>query len=127
MSAFGVPEYRAAELPPSILISKLSINPRPKTVVVLMVVCLANGPGAKIVTTETLRRGTRVVARQTMVDPLGVDLTRTYSWQCDDVESGWLRADKFFGRGTYVVTMKLVDGFGRGSRTVGFSVTQSYP
>jgi hypothetical protein len=77
--------------------------------------CLSVGPRAQLIVTETRRLGAAVKARATWTDPLGVDLVKVYPYDCvSGYMLSWVLGTRFsVGPGTYTVTVRLRDGYGR--------------
>jgi hypothetical protein len=78
-------------------------------------ICLSNGPGAAVLITETRRVGSCLKARATNIDPLGVDLSRTYPFTCvSNYLISWAVQARFMvGGGTYAVSIRIRDAFRR--------------
>jgi hypothetical protein len=76
--------------------------------------CANMGPRAAFFTTEWRSVGARVVARAQDVDPLGVDLSHVYPYDCTaEYKLSWaVKTILIRGRGTYHVTIRLRDGYG---------------
>lgn len=80
--------------------------------------CLSVGPRAVILTRETRKVGARTKAVATTIDPLGVDLTQVYPYECVERYSmSWLVQSRFLvGGGTYSLNVRVRDGHGRMSK-----------
>jgi hypothetical protein len=86
--------------------------------------CLSVGPRAALITRETRKVAGVTKAQATSLDPLGVDLTRVYPYDCaNNYESSWIvPARLLVGGGTYSVNLRARDGYGRMSAPLLFSV-----
>lgn len=85
--------------------------------------CLSVGPRAVILTRETRRVGGRVVAANSAVDPLGVDMRDIAPYGCvSNYTSGWIVNRNLIGPGTYTMTLRVRDGYGILSKAVSFSI-----
>ena len=93
------------------------------SVTAYMRICLSAGPRAQLLTREWRAVGSRVVARAESVDPLGVDLDRVYPYECAPrYMSSWIVPTRVIaGPGTYYVSFRLRDGYGRTTAPVSFS------
>jgi hypothetical protein len=85
--------------------------------------CAEIGPRAVLLIRETRRFRGSTRATASLVEPLGVDLTVVMPHRCIARHTvGWLVASKLLvGGGTYSVSIRLRDGRGRVTRSVGFS------
>lgn len=114
---------------PSLSLSTVTVKRTPPsdgwagTVNVTMRLCASIGPRAQLLTRQWRAVGARVVARGDFPDPLGVDLDRIYPYECaSKYTAGWLVPAKLLsGPGTYNVSIRVRDGYGRLSAPVSFS------
>jgi hypothetical protein len=112
----------AAEAPPSIGLASVSVKRKPPTASVYLNFCASVGPRAAIITTETRRILSRVVARNVSPEPLGADLDRVYPRECvTRFLISWVVQPRLMGKGVYSVSFRVKDGYGQLSKVVGFS------
>lgn len=90
------------------------------TVELRMRVCGGLGPRARMITLETRTVDRRVVARRRSYEPMGVDLTQVYPYECaSGFRAGWVVPARLMRQpGPYHVTVWMVDGYGRRSAPV---------
>jgi hypothetical protein len=69
------------------------------------------------------------VASYRWIDPLGVDLTQIYPRTCaSNYLIGWaIRARLISRPGTYIVTIRVRDGYGKWSNSIGASMKAALP
>ena len=86
--------------------------------------CISVGPRAVLLTRETRSIGGVVKATATSLDPLGVDLDHVYPYDCvNNYGSSWIVQSRLLvGGGTYAVSIRARDGYGRMSSPLVFSV-----
>ena len=86
--------------------------------------CLSVGPRAQLITTETRRVGSVTKAHGQQVEPLGVDLDKVSPYACvSNYMASWALQTRFaIGGGTYSVTIRARDGYGKLSAPIAFSV-----
>ncbi len=86
--------------------------------------CAEIGPRAVLLIRETRKRAGATMASARSVEPLGVDLTGVVPYQCvrGFVVAWLIPARLVVGGGTYSVTVRLQDGRGRLTPSVGFSL-----
>ena len=102
--------------PPTFTISSVSVNASRATVDVRGRLCVSVGPGAVVITREERRVGSKLVARKTWTDPLGVDVEEIYPRECvNGWRMSWLTGKRFVqaGPGVCRVTIRVRDGYGR--------------
>ena len=99
------------------------------TVNVRLRLCISVGPQAHWRVQERRTVGGRTKASARWNDPLGVDLTQIYPRECvSNYVIGWAVPTKLIrGAGTYAVTIRARDGYGKWSAPVGFSVKAGGP
>ena len=86
-------------------------------------ICESVGPGATLLVRETRKVGTLTTASKRWSDPTVVDLTRIYPYRCvSNYQVLWALKSRFVGPGTYIVTIRIRDGYGRLSRPASFSL-----
>ena len=131
-AVFSSPATGYAKAPlPTISLTGLTVKRTPVsdrlagTVDLRVRLCVSIGPRAQIIWKESRRTGSTVKAQGTTVDPLGVDLTKISPYACvSNYQISWAVQARFMvGRGTYAVSVRVRDGYGRLSEPASFTVS----
>jgi hypothetical protein len=99
---------------PTITLASATLSQKPTggTVSLRLRICASIGPRAVVLVTERRTIGTRRVAVNSFVDPLGVDQVGVGSYTCFSWEESWLSPRRLSGRGTYSAVVRVRDGYG---------------
>ncbi|MCS7007505.1 MAG: hypothetical protein RMM28_08980 [Thermoleophilia bacterium] len=91
--------------------------------------CVSNGPRAMFQIRERRTVGGKPVVSEQWINPLGVDLAEIYPRTCvSNYLVSWAIKARLIGRpGTYSVTIRVRDGYGRWSNPVGASIKAGTP
>jgi len=113
----------ATPRPPSLEIGKATVDRVAHTVDLRLRICFSSGPRALIAVSE--RRTLRGVEKASSHwIPRGVEPTRIYPFSCrTGWRLNWLLEPHLNGPGTYEVTIRVRDAYGRWTPRVAFSVT----
>jgi hypothetical protein len=129
-----LPAEAAAAKAPSAVITSVAVKRTAPSdgfagsVDVRLRLCESVGPGATILVRETRKIGTLTKASERWSDPTGVDLTRIYPYGCvSNYQVSWALKSRFVGPGTYTITIRIRDGYGRLSRPASFSLQPGLP
>jgi hypothetical protein len=129
----GSPSWAAGG--PSISLSRVTIE-RTKpdggyagTVDLKFRLCAIIGPRAVILVREARVLGGVTKASYNWLDPLGVDLDRVYPYACEpNYQASWIVKTRLIrGPGTYTVSIRVRDGYGRVSAPISFSLKAGAP
>jgi hypothetical protein len=88
--------------------------------------CASIGPRAVLLTRQWRAVGRVKKASANDIDPLGVDLTKVYPYSCtSDYQMSWIVPTRLLvGGGTYYVSVRVRDGYGRLSAPASFTLRQ---
>jgi hypothetical protein len=107
---------------PTVRISNVNIDRAKWTVDVHVRLCESLGLRSIILVTERRSLDGVVKATARWTDPTGVDLTSVYPYACvAGYEIAWAPKPHLAGRGTYVATVRVRDGYGKWSTPASFS------
>lgn len=119
LAAAGTPR------PPSLQIVKATVDRAAHTVDLRLRICFSAGPRALIAVTE--RRSLHGVEKASNHwVPRAVEPTRIYPFSCNDHwRVNWLLKPRLSGPGTYTVSLRVRDAYGRWTPGVTLSVTSA--
>lgn len=111
---------------PSLAIVKATVDRAAKTVDLRLRICFSSGPRSVIAVSERrILRGVEKASNDWIV-PRGVKPTRIYPFSCrTGWRVNWLLKPRLSGPGTYDVTIRVRDAYGRWTPQAAFSVTSA--